>query len=362
MFGKIALMELRTGWKGVVIFSLLVIIVSYGMPLIFPTYRDSLTEELEGESNVKLELPDEQGGEITLSWQPQDVIASYIVLEDNRSSLVTAKIRYMGEATSITFEQDFEEKRYYAVLGLINETSDRVLVGITATEKEGDPFQELLENPAYSGFTGGRNFSILEVKGFISVEFFSWWWMLAGLYIAYLSVAVVGSDFEIKHLDILLSRPISRRRYILEKFIAMSIISLFIIIVATIGLVGGLASINALSDFSTATAFISLVGFFPFILVIAAVGILSAILFQKMKAATGLTIAFVFAEFFLYTFGSFSKSLEWMKTISIFSYWDYNSIIIDNFFKIYDFIFLTGLASLLIIISTWIFNKKDIPV
>jgi len=58
MVGRIAYMELRTGLKGLLIFGLLVIIVSAGMPLIFPTYRDSLTEELEGANKVNLELPD----------------------------------------------------------------------------------------------------------------------------------------------------------------------------------------------------------------------------------------------------------------------------------------------------------------
>ena len=75
----------------------------------------------------------------------------------------------------------------------------------------------------------------------------------------------------------------------------------------------------------------------------------------------GITFAFVFAEFFLYTFGSFSKNLEWMKTISIFNYWDYSSVIIDNLFKAGDFILLAVLAIVLIIIGIRIFEKKDIP-
>ncbi|MDH5690536.1 MAG: hypothetical protein OEY81_03785 [Candidatus Bathyarchaeota archaeon] len=48
MTGRITYMELKTGMKGILIFSLLIIIVSAGMPLIYPTFRNSLTEELEG--------------------------------------------------------------------------------------------------------------------------------------------------------------------------------------------------------------------------------------------------------------------------------------------------------------------------
>jgi ABC-2 type transport system permease protein len=361
MVGRIAYMELRTGLKGLLIFGLLVIIVSAGMPLIFPTYRDSLTEELEGANKVNLELPNEQGGMITLSWEPMEGATSYMVLEDNRSSMVMAKLKYMGEETSITFEKDFEEKRYYAVMAILDETSDPVLIGIAATEKGEDPFQELMKNPAYAGFTGGRNISMLEVKGFITLEFFSWWWMLAGLFIAYLSVSVIASDFENKRMDVMLSTPISRRRYLLEKFSAMSAIALFIILIAIAGLAGGLANINALDDFSAEAVFLSLIGCLPFLMVIAAVGMLTAVFFQKVRVGMGITFAFVFAEFFLYTFGSFSKSLEWMKTISIFNYWDYSSVIIDDLFKAVDFILLTILAIVLLIIGIWVFKKKDIP-
>ena len=361
MFGRIVFMELRTGWKGLLIFGLLVLIVSAGIPMIFPTYRDSLIEEMEGASKVHLELPDEQGGMITLSWEPLEAATSYMVLEDNRSSMVTPNIKYMGNETSITFEKDFEEKRYYAVMAALDETSDPVLIGITATEKGEDPFQELLKNPAYAGFTGGRNISMLEVKGFVALEYYGWAWMLTGLFIAYLSVSLIASDFENKRMDVMFSAPISRRRYLLEKFTAMSVIALFIVLVQIAGLTWGLASINALNEFSANAVLLSLIGSLPFLMVIAAVGIATAIFFQKVRTGMGITFAFVFAEFFLYTFGGFSKSLEWMKTISIFKYWDYFSVIIDDLFKTGDFLILTLLAIVLIIAAIRVFQKKDIP-
>ncbi|MFB0514856.1 MAG: ABC transporter permease, partial [Candidatus Bathyarchaeia archaeon] len=344
MFGRMVYMELRTGWKGLLIFGLLVLIVSAGIPMIFPTYRDSLIEELEGANKVDLELPNEQGGMITLSWEPLEAATGYMVLEDDRSSMVTAKLKYMGNETSITFEKDFEEKRYYAVMAVLDETSDPVLIGIATTEKGEDPFQELLKNPAYAGFTGGRNISMLEVEGFVALEYYGWSWMLTGLFVAYLSVSVIASDFENKRMDVMLSAPISRRRYLLEKFTAMSVISLFIVLVEIAGLTWGLASINALNEFPANAALLSIIGCLPFLLVIAAVGVLTAVFSQKVRTGMGVTFAFVFAEYFLYTFGGFSKSLEWMKSISIFKYWDYLSVIIDDLFKAGDFILLTMLA------------------
>jgi len=361
MIGKITVMELRTGVKGLLIFCLLVIIVAAAMPMIFPTYRDSIIEELEGANKVSLKLPTDEGGMITLSWEPLENATGYMVLEDNRSSMVTAKIKYIGAETSISFEKDFEERRYYAVMAELASAVDPVLVGIASTEVGEDPFQDLLDNPAYSGFTGGRSISMIEPKGFLTLEFFSWWWMLAGLFVAYQSVSVIANDFENKRMDVMLSTPISRRRYMLEKFFAMSTIALFIILVAIGGLAGGIANINALSEFSAETVFLSLIGCLPFLMVIVAVGMLAAVIFQKTRVGMGVTFAFVFAEFFLYTFGNFSKSLEWMKTVSIFTYWDYSSVIFDSLFKAGDFVILVAAAIAIIVISMWVFEKKDIP-
>ena len=97
-------------------------------------------------------------------------------------------------------------------------------------------------------------------------------------------------------------------------------------------------------------------------MVIAAIGVLIAVLSQKVRTGMGTTFAFVFAEFFLYTFGAFAKNLEWMKSISVFKYWDYLSVIIDDLFKAGDFVLLMMLAIMILIISMWVFEKKNIPV
>jgi len=360
MIGTIAFRELKTAWKIVLVVCFITIIYSAGMPTIFPLYRSSIAEELEGASRVHITLPNEQQENITLTWDSLENATSYMVLEDNRSSMLTARIKYAGSETSITFTKDFTEKRYYAVMAVLEETPDPVLLGIATTEI-GDPFKELLENPAYKSFTGGRSISMLEVKGFITLEFFILWTMLAGMFIAYLSVSNVAGDFENRHMDILLSKPISRQRYLAEKFAAMTAISLVVSLAAAVGLVAGLSSINSLNELSPLATLMSVTAGVPVLMVIAAVGILSAAGFQKVRTGMGISFAFVFAQLFLRTFGSFSKSLEFMKTISVFTYWDYSAAIFDTTFKVGDFVLLAVVSVVTIAVAAWVFNKRDIP-
>ena len=360
MIGKVALRELKTAWKIVLIICTITIIYSAGMPAIFPLYRSSMVEELEGASRVHIVLPDETQSSTTLTWDTIENATSYIVLEDNRSIMLTAEIKYAGNETSIIFEKDFSEKRYYAVMAIVEGVSEPSLIGIATTE-ESDPFKELLENPVYKSFAGGRSISMLEVKGFITLEFFILWTMLAGMFIAYLSVSIVAGDFENKHMDIWLSKPITRRRYLAEKFAAMTIISVIMSLAAALGLIAGLSSINGLSELSAHATLISVMTGLPVLMVIAAVGTLSAVGFQKVRAGMGISFAFVFAQLFLRTFGSFSKDLELMKAISVLTYWDYSAAIFDTMFKVGDFA-LTIVVSLLIIAAAiWVFKKKDIP-
>ncbi|MFO8132396.1 MAG: ABC transporter permease [Thermoplasmatota archaeon] len=371
MSGRMALMELRSGWKGLAMFGVLVLLVSAGMPQILPAYRESFTEDLAGASRVHIEVPEQQGATIHLSWEPNVNATMYVVLEDNSSTFLTSRVQYLGNQTNISFPKTFEEKRYYAVMAILSNVSNaswadllsaqRQLVGIAATGTPDNPFEELMDNPAYQGFTRGRTINPLEIKGFIIVEFFSWWWMLAGLFVAYLSVSVIASDFENRRMDIFLSTPISRRRYILEKFLSLALTALYVIGVATIGLVAGVAGLGALSELPAHAVFLSLLGCFPFLLVIAAVGILCAVAFQKVKVGMGVTFAAVFAQFFLYTFGNYTPALAWMKTVSIFNYWDYAAPLLDDVFKLGDFAVLAAIAGVVLAVALWLFDHKDVP-
>jgi ABC-type transport system involved in multi-copper enzyme maturation permease subunit len=356
MFGRIILMEFKSGWKGVLIFAFLVLLLSAGMPQVYSSYRDSLITELEGAQKVSLTVPEE--GEITLSWEPVEG-ANYIVLQDNRSSMVTAQPIYMGEETMIMFPKDFEEDRFYAVMAVIDDT--QVLIGIATTGEPKDPFEGYMNNPAFAGFTGGRQFSILEVKGFIVVEFFSMWWVIAGLFIAYVSVSALTGDFEGKRMDLIFSTPISREQYILEKFTAMSVISLVIILVAVSGLVSSIGEMGLSSEFDSKTVFMSLIGCLPLLMVFVAFGMLTAVTFQRTRISIGVTFAFVIGGFFLFTFGGYSESLGWMKSLSIMNYWDYYSVVFDGVFKIGDFIGLFIASFVLVGLTIFIFRKKDIP-
>ena len=361
MMGEVYLMEFRTGWRGILLFMLIVVIVTWGMPQLFPSFVQTQEEALEGSSLVNLSYK-EDVNEAVLSWEGIPNATGYMVLEDNKTYMLSPRIVYTGLDTEVTFHPDEEEGRYFAVVAMVKGSAEPVLVGLTSLVEEEDPFSQLFENPVYRGFSGGREIQFFTLRGFLSVELFSWWIFLAGLYLAYMSVSTVAGDFEDKRMDIILSTPLSRRRYLIEKFSAQFTITvLAILLAATLTYV----SANSLElgeedqmDFST--VFLAWIGSIPLLFVIQSIAILTVVLSTHNKVGIGLTFLFIFVEFSLYLVAQFG--LEDLKYLTVIQYWDYSSVLFDGVFKGGDFLLLSLVVVALIVASIWSFSKKDIPV
>ena len=351
MFGGIAFFELRSSWKGLLILSLLIFILAAGMPQVFPSIKEV--------NPVSIDVPDSVGGIVTISWKEQEGASSYVVGEIT-SLLDEVNIIYTGDETSYSFTKNYEGDRTYLVGAEVD--GEFKVIGFASTSGANNPFEELVKNPAYLGFTGGRDIDMTKIKGYLSLEFFSWWWIIAGTFIAYMAVSTISGDFEGKRIDLIFSTPVSRRRYIIEKFLAMFIISVLMVVVAAVGLSSGVESIGESNELPPSTAFMSILGCLPVLTLFASIGMLTAVIFKKMKVGIGITLAFIFGGFFAYTFGNLSEDLEWMKTISFMNYWDYNAVLYDGNFGILPFMWLFIVTIIIVALSIYIFENRDILV
>jgi ABC-2 type transport system permease protein len=370
-------MELRTGWKGIVIMSILVFIVGSGMAAIYPTFKDTLAGELEGADKIDVLIPEDETDDLFIKWEPQEGADLYIVLEDNKTSLFPdielidhlnltfalnlSGLRYVGGENETFVPYNSSETQYFTIFAANISTESVFILGIDSTGEVSSPFDELLENPGYSGFTGGRDIDFTSVRGFLALELFSWLWILTGMFMAYFSVSSVTSDFEKKRMDLIFSTPISREQYIIEKFAALSIISLVMTLMTAVGLMAGVEGIGESDALPHATSFLSVFSMQTFLMIIAAFGIFLGMIFRGGKAGMGINIAFVFSSFIFLTFAGFSDALSGLKYISIMHYWDYNSMLLDDVFNTGYFIGLLVASLVVLAMAILIFKKRDIP-
>ena len=358
MIGNTFLMEFKKGWKGLLIFTILVLIVAGGMTQLFPMMEEAAESNLEGSENVKLNITEEF---INLSWKPKDNITQYRVLEDNSSTMLTPNMVYQGPNNFTSIKHDFEEDRYYAVIGITNESSEFEFVGITTTAEGKTPWDELMDSPYFKSFTGGRNIPMNNIKGFISVEFLSWWFLLFGLYIAYVSVGSICRDFEDKRMDLIFSTPLSRKNYILEKFSALAVYSLLVTLIVAGAIIASTIALGETSDLTAKTTFLTLIGSWPVMLVVLAFSILSAVFFQNSRGAMGISLLFAFSQYALKIVSSISENLRYMNNYGVLGYWDYNEVLFDNIFSLNDFILLLIITGVILVLALIVFDKKDIP-
>ena len=392
MIGRVFLMEIRTNWKGILIFSFIVLLMAGGMPQMFPAILESASSGLPGEENLELVMPENKSDDINLSWVPLTNTSTYFVLESESIQIWPFNIIYIGSDVNISFPYDFNGTRVYTVYANITGLEDfsilnfsnlenisnlsdfieeflsnfgnifEVFIGMTSTEKGGKGgYDDLLDNPAYQSLTQGKVTTIYEIRGFISLEFFSWWILLAGLFFAYFSISSLTDGFEGKQMDLIFSTPISREHYLLEKFAALMVITLFVLVVAAGAMAGGIESVGESHNLDSYTVFLAIIGSLPMLLVIMAFGFLVSVQFRSTRIAMGLAFLFVMVEFILYTVAQLVSGLEGVKYATIMHYWDYNTVMYDGLFKTADFIGLFMVTGIILLMAIYVFKKKDIP-
>jgi len=359
--GTIIKMELKSGWKGLLIFAFLALLLTASMPQMYPMFKESFESPLEGEEFVNLTLPATTPGTAILSWMELPTATSYTVYSSDLLVMVPSQTVYSGTDTQYQFTYQGDQNSYYAVTATGPATGE-ALIGMATTNATKNPFDAMLDNPAYTSFTGGYDLDITDPAGFLSMYAFSWWWFVGGIYIAFLAANMMTTDFETQRLDLLFSTPISRRQYLLEKFFALSFIGLFIILLSIIGLLIGISSVADLSaSLGAGEAFFSFFGAFPLLLTISATGILFGVFFKKGRIAIGANIGLLVFEFLMYSFSGVAEALDPLKYASIFYYWDYNKVLIDKGFDIGGFLILTVLSIAILSLAIFYFEKKDIP-
>ena len=362
MIGGTFLFELRNKWKGLTIFLVVALIVAGGMVQLFPVVVDAMEEDvegLEGEEKIRIKV---ENGNVTLEWDPVENATYYRILEDTGPHMATFEVVEESVEDNKTTLDDTEEERYFAAIAVLEDIDKEVFVGMGSTVERKSPMEELMEAPYFRAFTAGRpDVDFRYIEGFLSVELYSWWFLLVGLYLAYISVNGITDDYEERRLDIVFSTSISRRRFLTEKFLVLAFYSFVLLFVSAVVIIGSLHSVGELEKFGVWTAFATMLGSWPLFLLVIAFSMLFAVKFKRSRTAVGLSLMIALIMYALHIAGNMVNALEWVTTFSILTYWDYNSVLLDGVFKTGHFLGLLLLGVLIFIIAILIFEKEDIP-
>lgn len=356
------ILDLRRGWKGFLIFTIVVMLLAGMFPFFFPIVQEDFAggNDLEKAEFVELSAID---GEIMLTWEFEDHedVLEYRIIEDRSSHMATAKVVASSTDRNVTIPHADGEERYFGVIAVMND-STKMPVGMASTAELIDPIEELMSTPYLRIFTAGReDLRMDDIAGFMSVEFYSWLFLLVGTWLAYISARSLGSDYDKRRMDIIFSSPIPRRRYLLEKFSLLSLVTLAVLMVSAAFMAFSIALIGEGGELGLQQIALSLLGAWPLFMAVISLALLFAVLLRSSRGATALTFGVILIQYVLNVLGHMVEGLSWVHSLTILTYWDYNSVLLDDVFVIGDALLLLGVAAIVLIVALYVFERVDMP-
>jgi len=174
-----------------------------------------------------------------------------------------------------------------------------------------------------------------------------------------------SSEVENKTIDIILSTPMSRRRFFISRYLSWVAMNLVMIVSWIIFIYGGVLALESVFGFGEADVSLgdivrAMLLFLPFILSAQGFCMLTSVMTNNSKKAYGISFGIYFGMYFFYILAQFGEKLDFMKYLTIFHYWDYKSIFIDGVVLWGHIALLIILSAVLFIAGAVVFERKDL--
>jgi ABC-2 type transport system permease protein len=200
--------------------------------------------------------------------------------------------------------------------------------------------------------------TMASLEGFLSVELYMFGWViLLGLYFAYSAASIIADDVDRGRMDVLLSMPVSRRRLLVEKFLALGVPILVVnVLTPVVVLVGA-----RLVDESIAAGDVLAIHLLsiPFLFACSGIGLLASVLFDRASVAQRVALG---ATFGLYLVESLlgGTDYEAVGLIAPMRHFDPNTILLEGSYDLTGTAVLVGMTVALVVVSQAWFTRADI--
>ncbi len=195
------------------------------------------------------------------------------------------------------------------------------------------------------GFLAGENYSIM------------WPIILIILVIAFASSAIAG-EVERGTIEILLAQPISRIKLFLGKYLAGAAI-IFIFVFASIFSVVPFAALYDVDIVLENHIVFSMLGA-CFALALYSVAMMLSSIFSERGKVASLSGGLLMSMYFLNIFAAFKESLDSLKYLSLFHYFDFNTALLKGELDPQSIAVFLGVSLVCTLIGLFWFNRRDI--
>lgn len=222
----------------------------------------------------------------------------------------------------------------------------------------GDAFEEYVQAMPEAIVASFGIEAITTIEGFLAVEIYQFIWVLMmGLYFTYLGGDLVAGEIESGRIDLVLATPISRKRFIVEKYLSLLVPIVAINVVMPVVVLAGVMSIGESMSF---VDIVVLHAFsIPYLLVTAAIGLVLSVLFDRSDIPQRAGLGILFALFTLESV-TVDSDYEWLASLSPTHYFDPTDILVNSEYDVTGQLVLLAAAIVLLVLATEWFRRRDV--
>lgn len=220
-------------------------------------------------------------------------------------------------------------------------------------------FEELLDTPVYQAILGQLGMiGFGSFEGAIYMYIFSTLEMLMIFVTVIKPVRLLSSEVDENTLDVMLSYPIPRWRFLLEKFgIYLTYNLLYpalMLLAAVLSAVGLGESINLVS-FSY-----SVIGVWLLFFALGSISLLCSALFLKSKKALTASGIVIFGQYILVRVGGMVEAATPLKYFSLFNYLNAGTIVTAGIMPIGELLIVIAVGVIALLGALYIFQKREL--
>ena len=225
----------------------------------------------------------------------------------------------------------------------------------------GVQFQELRDSglipSQLTQFGGGDIFSL---TGSVALGFIHP--LAVGLMLVFavgFSAAAVAGERQRGTLEVLLSRPISRRRVYLTLFAAATLFVAVVVAALTLGAFTGAAVTDRVAELGSGNLPVLWLNGALMFVAIAAVSMAASVTFDRLTPAIGVSLAFVLLQYFMNALGELWPDAAFLQPFSVFSYLDARAAM-AGLPDPRDFLVLSAVIAVAVGYALVVFPRRDL--
>lgn len=252
--------------------------------------------------------------------------------------------------------------RWMAILGWGIGLSLFATMYITIYPEMADQMQGLAELSIYKAM----GFDLSSFAGYIAGVVVQMMPLFLGVYVIMSSTGTLAGEEDNGTLELVVAMPLPRWQIIAMKAAALSIVLLLIMMIIGAGSATVLNFVSQTTDVDVDTTpiqlFVALMGSYPMLLALFSIGLFLGTIMPSRRATTTAMILVYIGSYVANSVANIVESLEWLKTISLFSYVDSSVTVFTDGLNAGNIFVLFAISAVFFALAGFSFQGRNITV